>query len=76
LAAVVEGYLLPGWEIDCELDFELGLSKVPSQEAKEVTEVVSAWGSAAAGPEGASAACIEQEVLWRTLLEELRACRK
>lgn len=60
---------LPGWGFDCELDSGIGLSKVPSQEAKEVLGVVSAWVSAVAGPEGASVACIEQAVLWRTLLE-------
>lgn len=58
------------------LDFEPGLAKVPFQEAKEVPGVVSAWESVAAGPEGATAACIEQEVLWRKLLGELKACRE
>lgn len=74
-AAVVECWL-PDWGVDCELDSEIGLLKVPSQVAKEALGVVSAWVSAAAGIEGTSVACIEQEVLWRTLLEELKACRK
>jgi hypothetical protein len=72
---VVE-YLLPDWEIDCVLDSELELSKVPFQEAKEVPGVVSAREPAAAGLEGPSVACIELEVLWRTLLGELTAYRK
>lgn len=70
------GYLRPGWEIDCVLDLELELSKVPFQEAKEVPGVVSAWEYVAAGTEWASVACIEQEVPWRTLLGELKACRR
>jgi hypothetical protein len=73
--AVVEHWRF-GWGIDCELDSVMGPSKVRSQEAKVVLVVDSALDSVAAATEGASVACIEREVLWRTLLEGWKACRK
>lgn len=67
---------LPDWEVDCELEFEIGSWRVPCQEAKGVVEEVLAWVSAAVETEGASVACIAPEVLWRTRLEESTACRE
>ena len=67
---------LPDWEVDYELEFEVGLWKVPRQEAKEVPGEVSVWVSAAVETEGVSVACIAPEVLWRKRLEELTTCRK
>ena len=67
---------LPDWEVDCELEFEIGLWRVPCQEAKGVVEEVLAWVSAVAEAEGPSVACIAPEVLWRTRHEESTACRE
>lgn len=76
LAAAVAECWLPGWRADWVLDSEMGLSRVPSQEARVELGVVSAPVAAATGIEGASVACIEPEVPWRTLLGGLKACRK